>query len=58
MEDKATSDSSMLQKQVGSWIKKENKIHESYVWCLERSRFALPTGLRPVFFGSLQQKGG
>jgi hypothetical protein len=58
MEDKATTDSSMLQKQIGSWIKKENKIHESYVLSSEKSRFALLTGRRPVFFGSLQQRGG
>jgi hypothetical protein len=58
MEDKATTDSSMLQKQVGSWIKEENKIHESYVLSSEKSRFALLTGRRPVFFSSLQQRGG
>ena len=38
MEDKATTDSSMLQKQVGSWIKEENKIHESYVLSSEEGR--------------------
>ena len=37
MEDNATTDSLMLQKQVGSWIKEENKIHESnHMYCLPK----------------------
>ena len=37
MEDKVTTDSSMLQKQIGSWIKEENKIHESnHMYCLPK----------------------
>ena len=40
MEDNATTNSSMLQKQIGSWIKEENKIHESYVLSSEEGRNA------------------